>query len=110
MAIKNPSDLVTQIARLPAAVEKKLPAGAPKISATITDAAGKLPKLPDFPVELPDLPMLPELPDLPMLAGTGNSQVVSARKNTNAEGVTIQETIASPSVGVIPAVITRRGM
>ena len=65
MSYKNPKELLTAATALPAAIEAKLPAGAPKVSTMLLDAAGKLPDLPDFPVELPDLPAVPELPKLP---------------------------------------------
>lgn len=66
MPIKNPKALLIEAIKLPAAIEAKLPEGAPKISTMLTDAAGKLPvELPDFPMELPDLPAPPELPEIP---------------------------------------------
>lgn len=63
--MKNFGDLLLQAANLPAAIEAKLPTGAPKLSTMLTDTAGKLPKLPDLPVTLPDLPAVPELPAMP---------------------------------------------
>jgi len=65
MGYKNPKELLTAATALPAAIEAKLPSGAPKVSTMLLDATGKLPDLPDFPVELPDLPTVPELPELP---------------------------------------------
>jgi len=65
MAIKNIKTLLTQATNFPAAVEAKLPEGAPKVSTMLLDAAGKIPEVPDFPVEIPDLPAPPTLPELP---------------------------------------------
>ncbi len=62
MSIKNPKELLTAATALPAAIEAKLPSGAPKVSQMLLDVADKLPVPPDFPVELPDLPAVPELP------------------------------------------------
>ena len=71
MPYKNPTELLIAATQLPAAIEAKLPAGAPKLSTTLVDIATKLPKVPDFPVELPDLPAVPELPKLPAPPGGG---------------------------------------
>ena len=65
MSIKNIKTLLTQATSFPAAIEAKLPEGAPKLSTMLLDAAGKIPDVPDFPVELPDLPAVPEIPELP---------------------------------------------
>lgn len=65
MAYKNVKELLLDATKFPAAVEAKLPEGAPKISATLLDVAGKIPVVPDFPMEIPDLPAPPELPALP---------------------------------------------
>lgn len=65
MGYKNPKELLTAATALPAAIEARLPEGAPKVSTMLLDATGRLPDLPDFPVELPDLPAVPELPELP---------------------------------------------
>jgi len=65
MAIKNIKTLLTQATNFPAAVEAKLPEGAPKVSTMLLDAADKIPAIPDFPVEIPDLPAAPTLPELP---------------------------------------------
>lgn len=66
MPIKNPIDFLMGAARFPAAIEAKLPEGAPKISSTLSDIAGKIPVLPDLPIELPDLPAPPEIPEIPL--------------------------------------------
>jgi len=65
MAIKNIKTLLTQATSFPAAIEAKLPEGAPKVSTMLLDAAGKIPDMPDFPMEIPDLPAPPELPEMP---------------------------------------------
>jgi len=66
MAIKNIKTLLTQATNFPAAIEAKLPEGAPKVSTMLLDAADKIPaEIPDFPVEIPDLPAVPALPELP---------------------------------------------
>ena len=67
MAIKNIKTLLTQATTFPAAVEAKLPAGAPKVSTMLLDATSKIPDVPDLPMEIPDLPAVPTLPELPML-------------------------------------------
>lgn len=58
------NEVLTDIAKLPAAIEQKLPAGAPKVSKFMTDTAAKVPTGPSSPVEIPELPE-PKLPDLP---------------------------------------------
>lgn len=67
--MKNPKELLVAAANFPAAVEAKLPEGAPKLSTMLLDTAEKMPELPDFVVELPDLPAPPELPELPGAPG-----------------------------------------
>ncbi|MBA7675548.1 hypothetical protein ES703_83784 [subsurface metagenome] len=62
MPYRNPKELLDDATKLPAAIEAKLPAGAPKISTTLVTTAAGLPKLPDFPMAIPDLPAPPELP------------------------------------------------
>ncbi len=110
---KNIQQLLVDATKYPAAVEGMLPEGAPAISATLADVAGKIPVLPDFIIEIPDLPAVPELPQLPALPGppAGNAAglprfVTGARVTP----VTKQVIIPSPAVGVIPEVITRRGL
>ena len=77
MPYKNPKELLTAATALPAAIEAKLPSGAPKVSTMLLDATNKLPALPDFPMELPDLPAVPKLPELPA-APAGLRRYVSA--------------------------------
>ena len=64
MGYKNPKELLHAMTALPAKIEAKLPVGAPKISAMLTDVTNKLPVMPDFigGIELPALPEVPELP------------------------------------------------
>ncbi len=110
MGYKNPKELLTAATALPAAIEAKLPSGAPKVSTMLLDAAGKLPALPDFPVELPDLPAVPALPALPG-APAGLRRYVSSVEVREAPTPTNRaEVIPSPAVGVLPEVVTRRGM
>ena len=66
---KNLTELLVDATKFPAAIEAKLPEGAPAISATLVEVAGKLPVMPDFPMEIPDLPAPPELPELPAPPG-----------------------------------------
>lgn len=113
MSYKNPTELLIAATQLPAAIETKLPEGAPKLSETLVDIANKLPKVPDFPVELPDLPAPPEFPELPAPPGAELKRYVSGvevRQVTPTPAAAKREIIPSPAVGVIPEVITRRGM
>jgi hypothetical protein len=87
MGIKNPKDLLIQATQLPAAIEAKLPAGAPKLSTTLNDVANKLPALPDLPMEIPDLPAVPTLPEMPAAAGL--------RRRTYVTGVEVKPVAAS---------------
>jgi len=110
---KNIKALLVDAAKYPAAVEAKLPTGAPVISTTLVDIAGKIPVVPDFPMEIPDLPAPPELPELPEFpeipGGEGLKKYVSGVTVTPVDRVK-REVVFSPAVGVIPEVRTRRGM
>jgi len=119
MAYKNPKDLLVDATKYPAAIEAKLPAGAPKISTMLLDAAARIPaEIPDFPMEIPALPAPPELPAMPEFPGgeLGRRRYVTGVEVTpipvgapvNAR--IMREVIPSPAVGVIPEVQTRRGM
>lgn len=66
--MKNPRDILIDATKFPAAIEGKLPAGAPKISTMLADVAGKLPAVPDLPIDIP-APPVPELPELPAPPG-----------------------------------------
>lgn len=63
MGYTNPKELLIALPAPLAAIEERLPEGAPAISAMLVDAAEKMPALPDFFMELPDLPAVPELPE-----------------------------------------------
>lgn len=65
MGIKNIKSLLVEGTQLPAAIEAKLPAGAPKLSTMLVDATNKIPAMPDFPIEIPNLPAMPVLPAMP---------------------------------------------
>jgi len=116
---KNIKDLLLDATKFPAAIEAKLPAGAPTISTTLVDIAGKIPAVPDFPMEIPDLPVppeLPALPEVPALGGVGSRQFVSGVTVTPVgapakKPVTplVQE-YTQPIEGVLGTVISRRGM
>jgi len=114
MGYTNVKGLLIDAAKFPAAVEAKLPEGAPVISTMLIDTAGRIPVVPDFPMEIPELPAPPELPEAP--GGTGLRRYVSgvevipvgARVQTTMRNRTA--VIPSPAVGVLPEVITRRGI
>ncbi len=118
MGYINVKGLLIDAAKFPAAVEAKLPEGAPVISTMLIDTAGRIPVVPDFPIEIPELPAPPELPAAPATAGlrryvsgvevTPVPVGASARVPVNAR--ITREVIPSPAVGVIPEVISRRGM
>ena len=69
--MKNVKELLIDATKFPAAIEAKLPAGAPTISTMLVDAAGKIPAVPDFPIDIPALPAPPELPTMPAVPGGG---------------------------------------
>ena len=120
MSYKNPKQLLTAATALPAAIEARLPEGAPKVSTMLLDATGKMPDLPDFLVEIPDLPPVPELPALPELPGMpslGRQYVsaveVRAPSPTPARTPTVTPLVQAytqPIEGVVGTVTTRRGM
>jgi len=123
----NIKQVLEAATKYPAAIEAKLPAGAPKLSTTLLDVAGKIPVIPDFPVEVPEMPAVPEMPELPGGLGGLVSKATVTRVTDNGanaareaaaaraaaaagRGATYQEYVPSPYVGVMPEVITRRGM
>uniref|UniRef100_A0A6H1Z6H0 Uncharacterized protein n=1 Tax=viral metagenome TaxID=1070528 RepID=A0A6H1Z6H0_9ZZZZ len=118
----NIKQVLVAATKYPAAIEAKLPAGAPKLSTTLLDVAGKIPAIPDFPVEVPEMPAVPELPELPAIPGlpmvtsatvtpvNDRGRPVVDRRIPGDRGATYQEYVPSPYVGVMPEVITRRGM
>lgn len=69
MGYKNVKEILVDATKFPAAIEAKLPEGAPVISTMLIDTAGKIPVVPDFPMEIPELPAPPELPAAPATAG-----------------------------------------
>jgi len=108
MPYKNVKDVLVDATKFPAAIEAKLPEGAPKVSTMLADAAGKIPAVPDFPMEIPDLPAPPELPEAPAgLRGLGGRRFVTGVEVTPVKR---REIVSSPAVGVIPEVLSRRGM
>ncbi len=113
MPYKNPKELLVGATQLPAAIEAKLPEGAPKISTTLVDIANKLPVLPDFPTEIPDLPAVPELPAFPAGPAELRRRIVTGvevRPALSAPAAVKAEIIPSPVTGVLPEVISRRGI
>lgn len=110
MGYKNPKELLTAATALPAAIEAKLPAGAPKVSTMLLDAVNKVPDLPDFPIELPDLPAVPELPELPGTSELRRRYVTEVEVRRAPTPSNRSEVIPSPAAGVLPEVVTRRGM
>jgi len=103
MAYKNVKELLLDATKFPAAIEAKLPAGAPKISTMLVDATGKIPDVPDFPAEVPDLPAPPELPELPAPPGGAGLR----RYVTGVEVTPITGAAAAPRPIAAKAVATR---
>ncbi len=65
MPHKNIKTLLVDATKIPAAIEERLPAGAPKLSTTLVNTAAGLPDFPDFPMAVPDLPAPPGIPEMP---------------------------------------------
>jgi len=100
MAYKNIKEVLVDATKFPAAIEAKLPEGAPKVSTMLADAAGKIPAIPDFPMEIPDLPAPPAIPEVPTgLRGLGGQRFVT--------GVTV--TPVTTGAPVAPPVARRTG-
>ncbi len=122
MPYTNLKELLIAATALPAAIEAKLPTGAPKLSTTLTDLANKLPAtMPNFPAPLPDLPAVPTLPTMPAGAGlrglgrryvTGVTVIpVTGAPSPVVAGVTpLVQAYTQPIEGVVGQVTTRRGM
>ena len=108
--IKNPTEILNQAAGIPAKIEEKLPAGAPKLSTMLTDTAAKLPVVPDLPMEIPDLPALPELPDITPPGGEGGLNLPFVTSATVRPVQRTREIVPSPTTGVLPEVRQRRGL
>jgi len=85
--MKNVKSALIQAAAYPAALEAKLPEGAPVVSTMLVETAGRVPVVPDFPMEIPDLPAPPELPEVPVGARTAMevTPVGGARKPLGKE-------------------------
>ncbi|MBA7680828.1 hypothetical protein ES703_89149 [subsurface metagenome] len=79
---KNPKELLVAATSFPAAIEEKLPEGAPKLSTMLRDTAEKMPDLPNFLVEIPDLPAPPAVPGS---SGSGNPRVTGVEVTTTQE-------------------------
>jgi len=90
---KNVKELLIDATKFPAAIEAKLPAGAPTISTTLVDVAGRIPAVPDFPMEIPDLPAPPEIPALPEFPG---GDLGRRRFVTGVEVTPIGEVVREP--------------
>ena len=71
MPYNNIKALLLDATKYPVAIEAKLPAGAPKVSDMLINAANQFPVVPDFPFALPDLPAPPTLPTPPPLPAAG---------------------------------------
>ena len=108
MPYKNIKEVLVDATKLPVAIEAKLPEGAPKISTMLLDAAEKVPAVPDFPMEIPNLPAPPEIPEFPEGPGGLGRRYVTGVEVTPVTAK--REIIPSPAVGVVPEVISRRGM
>jgi len=114
----NIKQVLVAATKYPIAIEAKLPAGAPKISTSLLEMAAQIPAIPDFPIALPAMPAVPELPDLPMVPGlpmVSSATVTPVNAGLNSRrtldrGTTVERTIPSPYAGVMPEVVTRRGM
>lgn len=74
---KNIKDILVDAPKYLAAIEARLPGGAPAISTTLVDVAGKIPVIPDFPMEIPDLPAVPALPEMPGAPAAGLRRYVT---------------------------------
>jgi hypothetical protein len=90
-----------------------LPAGAPKISTMLLNAANQIPAgVPNFPMAVPDLPAVPALPAMPGQTAAGLTKYVTA-----VEVVPVRSTVTplvqsytQPIEGVVGQVSSRRGM
>lgn len=118
---KNPKELLLDATKFPAAIEAKLPGGAPKISTMLTDTTAKIPALPDFPVEIPALPAPPTLPEMPgapelglrrYVTGVEVTPIGAGRAPTPASTpvTPLVQAYTQPIEGVVGQVMTTRGM
>lgn len=111
MTYKNPKSLLDAATALPAAIEAKLPAGAPKLSTKLLDFDDKvISKLPGFPVDLPDLPAVPALPAGPGGAALGRRYITAAEvRETPAPAQTKDHALPNPVGQVSTQIIEKRG-
>ena len=94
MSYKNVKELLVDATKFPVAIEAKLPEGAPKLSTSLLDVAGKIPAVPDFPMEIPDLPAVPELPAMP--AAPGGLQLRRYVTGVEVRSTTLQAVARKP--------------
>jgi len=93
MPYKNVKEVLVDATKFPAAIEARLPEGAPKVSTMLADAADRIPAIPDFPMEIPDLPAVPELPELP-------EGPVGLRGRRFVTGVEVEPVVVRPPAAV----------
>lgn len=118
-------EILAKQAALPARIEQALPAAAPKISTIMRDIAASLPVDPILPVNplapnddppVAVMDIIKGIDDIiPAFPAIGTGTTLARASGNRAITVTqpnpiTQERIPSPSVGIIPEVITRRGM
>jgi len=114
----NLKQVLVAATKYPIAIEARLPAGAPKISTGLLGVVAQIPAVPDFPIAVPEMPPLPELPEMPQVPGLPmvySATVTPVNAGLNGRraldrGTAIERTIPSPYAGVMPEVVTRRGM
>jgi len=104
MPYKNIKEVLVDATKFPAAIEAKLPAGAPVISTMLADAAGKIPAVPDFPMEIPDLPAPPELPAMPTPPGAALGRYVTRVEVTPVGMGAVAPAPTAALKGIIPLV------
>jgi hypothetical protein len=112
MPTKNIKGLLIDATKYPAAIEAKLPAGAPKISTMLLNAANQIPTVPDFPMEVPDLPAVPALPAMPGQTAAGLTKYVTAVEVVPVKSpvTPLVQSYTQPIEGVVGTVMSRRGM
>lgn len=101
MPYTNIKSLLIDATKYPAAVEAKLPAGAPKISTMLLDAANKIPAIPDFPMAIPDLPAPPVLPEMPGGVGLRLPYVTGVEVRPIPAGVTTSPSLRTSGTRVV---------
>jgi len=114
----NIKQVLVAATKFPIAIEAMLPAGAPKVSTGLLGVATQIPAVPDFPIAVPEMPPVPDLPAMPGVPGlpmVSSASVTPVNAGLNGRrtldrGTTVERTIPSPYAGVMPEVVTRRGM